>query len=163
MGDYRRSTRACAFERLQPESVKAVRQHIEDQELGDIESTILYCCETTSELKKLGFVASLTGKLTGRFPHGQVHYTGVFVTPDWLFHVLTSAKSGSTVWSAKLKDIEVREHEFQHMIEDTGFSVFGFIGRSQKRVLAFIGLGEEPAAKELESVLREAVQKAQST
>lgn len=161
MGDYQRSTRACAFEQLQPESVKAVRQHIEDLELGDIESTILYCCETTSELKKLGLVASLTGKLTGRFPHGQVHYTGVFVTPEWLFHVITSAKSGSTVWSAKLKDIEFREYEFGHLIEDTGFNVFGFIGRSSERVLAFIGLGPEQAAKDLENTLKDAIQKAQ--
>lgn len=160
MSDYQRSTRACTFEQLQPESVLAVRRHIEDQEMDDIESSILYCCETTSELKRLGFFTRLTGKLTGRFPHGQVHYTGVFVTPEWLFNVITSAKSGSVVWSAKLTDIEFRENEFGHLIEDTGFNVFGFIGRSREKVLVFIGMGKEQAAKDLENTLKDALQKA---
>jgi hypothetical protein len=70
MNVYTRSTRECAFADLGPELTLAIRKHIEKYKLGDVESALLICCETTS-----------TNQKTGLFANGdETTIAGMFVT-----------------------------------------------------------------------------------
>ena len=54
MSDYMHTTRECTLDSLRPELAAALRNYIEKHELGDLEPTVLICCETTSTKKKKG-------------------------------------------------------------------------------------------------------------
>ena len=160
---YKRSTRACYFPELKPEIVRAVREYVEKNELGDIERQVLICCETVSEKLKKG---GLFGSSMGDPDPDKVHHVGVLVTPEWLIWARHGEKSGANVSTARLKEIEIRDllsefKDFKVKLEDDGISVFGFINRSSERVTSMIGLGPGQAAKDLRSVLMQAWQKAQ--
>lgn len=58
MDAYTRSTRECTFGEMCPELTAAIRKHIETCKLGDIESSLLICCETTSTREKSGYFAN---------------------------------------------------------------------------------------------------------
>jgi len=74
MNAYTRSTRECTFGDMRPELAAAIRRHIETYKLGDIESPLLICCETTSTHQK-----------TGLFANGdETTITGMFVTTQLL-------------------------------------------------------------------------------
>jgi hypothetical protein len=155
MGDYDRTTQEVSYHRLRPEILAAIEQYLEDQEWDEIESTALFCCETTNERKKKG----LLGKSRSPDPD-PVHYTAAIVTPDRLFWARSGEKSGTHVTSMQLNQIEVRSYQYGHMIEDTGLSIYGFIGRATKKGELFLGLGQESAAEEFRRVLEEAVKRA---
>ncbi len=157
MGDYQRTTRECAVAALRPELARAIREHAQKHDLGDVEADVLLCCETTSERKKPGWLGKLMGD------SDKVLYTGVVVTPRWLIWATSSAKGGPAVLSARLRDIEVKDYEVTpayKLVEDTGLEVFGLMTGAAERASTFIGLGREPAAHKVRSVLREAVQRA---
>ncbi len=161
MGDYQRSTRECNFDRLRLEIVEAIRAHAQQHELGDVEREALICCETTNEKKKS---SGLFSKLAGGDPD-KVHYTGIVVTPRWLIWATSGAKRGVVVLSSRLRDTEVRDYEATpsyKLLQDTGLEVVGFFSGSLERAQAFIGLGPEPAAQNLRSVLKQAIQQAQT-
>ncbi len=157
MGDYQRSTRECNFERLRPELVEAIRAYAQQRELGDVEREALICCETTNEKTKSG---SFLSKLGG--DPDKVHYVGIVVTPRWLIWATSGAKRGTTVLFSQLRDTEV--HDFEStpaykVMQDTGLEVTGLFAGQLERASVFIGLGLEPAAQNLSSVLKDAVRK----
>ncbi len=153
MGDYNRTTRECSFGQMRPELVSAIREYAEKHEMGSVEAEIAICCETTSEKKRKGLFAS-----RGADPD-PVHYTGVLLTPTWLIWARSGAKSGTTVVSARLKEIEIQDFASK-LIDDTGLEVFGFVGDTPERGHAFIGLGSESGAQKMREMVREAVAKA---
>lgn len=153
MGDYNRSTRECAFDQMHPDMVKGIREYAQEHQLGDIEASILMCCETISEKKKKGFFASLVST-----DPDTIHFTGILVTPTWLIWARSGAKYGTMVSTARLQDIEVKDFTPQ-LIEDTGMSIFGFVADSPERVTAFIGLGSEPAAQKFRETVQQAITK----
>lgn len=156
MGDYTRTTQELSFGRLRPEIHAAVEGHIEERELGDIESTLLFCCETENKKRKRGPL----GKLPRSPDPDPVHYTAAIVTPDWLIWARSGEKSGTSVVSMRLAEIEVHDYRYGDLIADSGVSVFGFIGRAPRKSELFIGLGEESAAVEFRRILEEAVERA---
>ena len=160
MGDYRRSTRECNFDRLQPEIVAALRVHAQRYELGDIEREALICCETTNErIKKPGFFDRLIGGDLDR-----VHVVGIIVTPRYLLWARSGAKYGVAVLSARLRECEVLDYANTpqaQLVPDTGLEVTAMYTGATHRGQTFIGLGPEPAAQNLRQVLKEAMQQAQ--
>jgi hypothetical protein len=166
---YERSTRECAFDELQPALAAAIKEHVQDRELGDVLSKVLICCETTSERRRLGRLQALKARLGGTYDPDPVHYTGVVVTPSWLIWGTSGEQRGTQILSARLREIEVQDYakelaRFKEVaklgIEDTGITIFGVIGGFRERASAFIGLGREEAAEKLKRVLRETIQKA---
>ena len=121
MGDYKRSTRECAFGQLRPELVQAIRDYLQKHELGTIEADISICCETMSEKKKKGFLRTLLGDNSD-----AIHYTGMLVAPGWLIWATWGARSGVVVMAARLENIQVTDFASQ-LINDTGLEVFGFL------------------------------------
>jgi hypothetical protein len=152
MSNYRRFTRACDFKQLQPELYQAIQNHIQTQQLENIETELLMCCETTSEQKnKGGLAAWLEGNID------TLYYTGMLVTPEWLIWARHGDKSGATVSAAKLTEIQVNFFTSK-FLKDRGLEVYGYINDSKKRVGGYIGLGPEEAAKKFGEVVVQAVE-----
>jgi hypothetical protein len=159
MGDYRHSTRECNFDRLRPEIVTALREHIQRYELGDVERETLICCETINErTKKPGLFDKLTGGATD-----PVHYVGIVVTPRYLIWARTGAKYGVAVLSARLRECEVLDYANTpqaQLMPDTGLEVTAMFTGATRRGQTFIGLGPEPSAQNLRQILKQAMQQA---
>jgi hypothetical protein len=153
MGDYTRATRECRFAELRPELAAAIRLHIEKYELGASGADGVICCETVSRRKKAGLI----GRMFGGTP-GDV-LSAVFVTPVWFIWVSSDQKLGTTVLSARLTQINVRDYD-NKLVPDFGLDVSGSFTDSPKRIQVFIGLEEGAAGESLRTRLKEVIQQA---
>jgi hypothetical protein len=153
MSTYDRVTRECSFGQLRAELVRAICDYAQDhRELGDIEVEVLMCCETTSEKRRTGGLAALLGG-----DPDTVLYTGMLVTPHYLIWARSGDQSGIGVYSAKLKDVQVRAFA-SRLMQDTGLEVSGYIGDSNGRVRGYIGMGPEPAAQKFCEQVEQAIE-----
>ena len=154
MSDYVRFTRECSFGQLRPELVRALREYAQNhRELGNVEVEVLMCCETASEKKRAGALAARLGD-----DPDTILYTGMLVTPQWLVWARFGDKSGISVYSAKLQDVQVRAFA-SRLVKDTGMEVSGYIGDSKGRVRGYIGMGPEPAAQKFREQVQKAIEK----
>lgn len=150
MGDYARTTRECTLASLHPTLATSLRAHVQKYELGDGETAVLICCETVSTRSKKG----LFGRKT------EVVHTAVLVTPTYL--IWATAKDNETpgVLSARLRDVQVQDYErseLYKLVPDSGLNITGLFTNATAPGSSFIGLGPEPAAQKLRTVLKEAV------
>jgi len=155
MNVYVRSTRECAFADLCPELVAAIRKHIEKYKLGDIESSPLICCETTSTTQK-----------TGLFTKGaETTVTSMLVTAQFLIWTNGKKRDKPSVRSALLRNIDAQDFENTAMYKvkpDSGINITGRYTDVTKQGQAFIGLGTDSAGEKFRQVLQHAIQKAQA-
>lgn len=155
MNTYTRSTRECSFSDLPPELSAAIRNHIENYQLGNIEAISPVCFETTS-----------MGKKTGFFSNGEeTTITGILITSRLL--VWTSEKKNGkfVVLSALLRNIDVQDFENTAMYRvkpDSGMNITGRYTDVTRQGQTFIGLGMDPAGEKFRQMLQHAIQKAQS-
>ncbi len=157
MADFKRYTRECSFDQLRPELAQAMRDYIENQKLVGIETDILMCCETTSEKTTPNRSSGLLAWL-GEDDPDTVVYTGMFVTPEWLFWARIGDKSGTLVTSANFRNVKVKPFS-SRFDDDTGLEVSGFIGDAPGRVKGYIGMGPEEAARKFCDVVVQAADK----
>lgn len=150
MREYQRTTRECSVAELRPELAKAIREYAVKHDLGDVEAELIICCETTSERLKKGLLSRLFGD------PDALHHTAMLLTPGLLIWGTTGDRRGTSIVSARLADIEVRDYD-SSLIEDSGLDIFGFLNQSSERVHAFIGLGEGEAAERFRRALKERV------
>lgn len=153
MKEYIRSTRECSFNLFPPEIVAAIRKYVEKNGLGNIESNILMCAETSSEKIKQGFFSKVFGG--GNY----AVKTCVVVGPERILWATLDNKNATAVLTARVNEIEVKDFQ-SDLVEDTGLEIFGFISEFSDRATAFIGLGEDEAAQKLRRVLREITENA---
>jgi hypothetical protein len=154
MNTYTRSTRECTFAKMRPELTAAIRKHIDAYKLGDIESSLLICCETTSTQQK-----------TGLFTSGNETTTGMFVTPQLLVWTNGNGKGKPAVMSALLRNIDAHDFENTAMYRvkpDSGMNISGRYTDVTRQGQSFIGLGSDPAGEKFRQVLQHAIQKAHS-
>ena len=155
MNAYTRSTSECTFADLRPELVTAIRSHVEKYKLGDVESSLLICCETTSTTKK-----------TGLFTNGsETSITGMIVTAQLLIWTNGKKREKPVVRSALLRNIDVQDFENTAMYQvnpDSGMNITGRYTDVTKQGQAFIGLGTDPDGEKFRQMLQHAMQKAQS-
>ena len=155
MKAYIRSTRECAFGDMRPELVTAIRKHIETYKLGEIESSLLICCETSSISKRAGLFAK----------GNETTITGMFVTTQFLVWTGEKEKGKPSVRSALLRNIDVQDFENTAMYRvnpDSGMNITGRYTDVTKQGQTFIGLGTDSAGEKFRQVLQHAIQKAQS-
>src|SRR5579859_8064205 len=114
MSDYTRVTRECAVGELKPELLAAIRAYAQAHELGQVEADALLCCETRSERKKKGFLASLGGG-----DPDALNQVGLILTPQWLVWARNGARSGTVVSAARLRDVQVSAYR-SPLIPDSG-------------------------------------------
>ena len=154
MSVYTRSTRECTFGDMRPELAVAIRKHIDTYKLGEIESSILICCETTSTCQK-----------TGLFANGdETTISGMFVTKQSLVWTNGNGKGKPVVTSAMLRNIAAHDFENTDMYKvkpDSGMNITGRYTGGTKQGQSFIGLGSDPAGEKFRQVLQHAIQKAQ--
>jgi hypothetical protein len=151
---YSRFTRECSFGQLRPELARAIREYSQNhRELGNVEVEVLMCCETTSEKKSTDALAALLGE-----EPDIILYTGMLVTPQWLIWARYGEKSGVTVLSAKLQEVQVRAFA-SRLMKDSGMEVSGYVGDSKRRVRGYIGMGPEPAAQKFCDQVQKAIEK----
>ena len=155
MSTYIRYARECTFADLRPKLVTVIRKHIEKYKLGDVESSLLICCETTSTTKKIGL-----------FTNGsETTITGMLVTDQLLVWTNGKKKDKPTVRSALLRNIDAQDFENTAMYQvnpDSGLNVTGRYTDVTKQGQAFIGLGTDSDGEKFRQVLQHAIQKAQS-
>jgi len=140
---------------MSPELSSAIRKHIEIYNLGDVESALLICCETTSTTKKTGLFAS----------GSETTVTGMLVTTQLLVWTNGKKKDNPTVRSAWLHNIDAHnfENTAMHQVNpDSGMNITGRYTDVTKQGQAFIGLGTDPAGEKFRQVLQHAIQKAQA-
>ena len=155
MNAYIRSTRECTFTDLRPKIVTAMRKHIEEYKLGDVESSLLICCETTSTIQKTGLFAS----------GSEPTVTGTLVTAQLLVWTNGMKRNRPNVRSARLSNIDAQDFEnsaMYHVNPDSGINITGRYTDATKQGQAFIGLGTDSAGEKFRQVLQHAIQKAQS-
>jgi len=155
MNAYTGSARECVFAELRPELAIAIRKHIDTYKLGDIEASLLICCETTSTRQK-----------TGLFTSGdETTIAGMFVTSQLLVWANGKEKGKPAVTSALLRNIDAHDFENTAMYQvkpDSGMNISGRYTDVTKQGQSFIGLGSDPAGEKFRQVLQHAIQKAQS-
>lgn len=154
MNAYTRSTRECTLADLRLEMTAAIRDHMEKYKLGDVESSLLICCETTST-RKTGFFANSV----------ETTLTDTIVTTQLLIWTNGKNKEIPLVRSALLRHIDVQDFENTAMYQvnpDSGINISGRYTDVTKQGQAFIGLGTDPAGEKFRRVLQHAIQKAQS-
>ena len=154
MNVYTRSTRECTFGDMHSELTAAIRKHIETYKLGELESSLLICCETDS-----------TSQKTGLFANGdETTITGMFVTPHLLVWTGGKERGKPAVRSALLRNIDVQDFENTAMYRvnpNSGMNISGRYTDVTKQGQSFIGLGSDPAGERFRQVLQHAIQKAQ--
>jgi hypothetical protein len=142
MSSYKRRTRICTFEELQPTLKQALRAYFSKLELTDIESQISLCCETLSERQKTNALAAWLGE-TG----DPVFYLAALVTPEWLIWARTNENTEPTVVAAGLRQIHVKLHS-SVLSQDAGLDIEGFVEGGLSKVRGQLAFGPEPAAQE---------------
>ncbi len=155
MNAYIRSTRECTFADLRPKLVTAIHNHIEKYNLGDIKSSLLICCETTSTAQKTGLFANSS----------ETTITSMIVTAKLLIWTNGKKRDEPSVRSALLRNIDVQDFENTAMYQvkpDSGMNITGRYTDVTKQGQTFIGLGTDPAGEKFRQVLQHAIQRAQS-
>jgi hypothetical protein len=149
MSDWKRSTKEISFERLPPQMVAAIKQHIEQYNLGPILANLLMCIQTDSEKVKKGL-----------FGEAHMVQVGAVLTPRWLVWAIHGMDTEVTVLSAQLINITVQDYgqtPFAKMISDSGIEVSGMFTHASESASAFIGLEENaPGNKFREMMIRTA-------
>ncbi|MBN2392867.1 MAG: hypothetical protein JXR84_19200 [Anaerolineae bacterium] len=152
MSSYNRTTRECSVSQLRPELYQAIQDYFQAQQLGDPKTEVLMCCETTSQKKDAGRLASwLDGE------GDTTVYTGMLLTSQRLIWVRSTEASDMVLNAANLKEIRVRAYT-SPLARDSGLEVFGFIGNSKGRVRGYIGMGPESAAQKFCEAVVQAVE-----
>jgi hypothetical protein len=119
--------------------------------LGDAETETVLCCETVSEKKEPGWLASLLKGAGDTTIH-----MGMLLTAQWLIWARRGDQSGTLLTAANLKEIQVRAY-ISILTKDTGLEIFGFIGDSKSQVRGYVGMGTELAAQKFCEEVRKAI------
>ena len=153
MSDYNRTTRECTVNQLHPELRHAIRGYFKEHELGDLDAETLICCETISEKKDFGGLASLLkGTLDTKIQ------TGMLLTSEWLIWVRKTDQSAAVLNAANLKEIEVKTYTTL-FTKDSGLEIFGYIANSKGPIRGRIAMGKESAAQKFCEEVENAVSK----
>ena len=147
MGDFLRQTRETSLNKLKLQIAAAIRSHVAQYHLGDIETTTLMCCETISTKQKKGL-----------FGKAMVIETAVLLTPHWLIWATAKGNQTPFVLSAKLSNIQIQDYETsktQKLIPDSGLIISGLRTDAVDLGSIFIGFGSEPAAQKFRRLLME--------
>jgi hypothetical protein len=152
MSDYTRSTIECSVRQLRPELRRAIDEYFEKHTLGDVETETMLCCETVSEKKEPGWLASLLGdKMEPPI------YTAVLLTSAYLIWARGGLQSSVTVTGADLGFIRVKPYA-SLFINDAGLQISGIIGGSAN-MSGYIGMGPEPATQKFCEEVQQAIAK----
>jgi hypothetical protein len=151
MSETTRTTRLCSINELNPVLSAALRAHVKQYQLGDLETSILICAETVSVQPKKSF-----------FGGTEKAISAAFVTPDRLVWAESINQKVAEVNSALLSHIDIHDYAGSAMgtiTPDTGLNITGRYTNAVKTGQAFIGLGADANGIKFREVLHAAVEK----
>jgi hypothetical protein len=122
--------------------------------LGDLDTETLICCETISEKRNPGKLASF---LDG--DPDSITHLAILLTAERLIWARIGDRSGTIVTGAKLKVIQVKAFVARRT-KDMELTVSGFIADSKEYVHGNLEMGPDAAAQKLCEVVEKAVLKA---
>lgn len=152
MNKITRTTHSCAIADLDASLRARIQAHISQYELGDIESDVLFCCETISVWYKRNILGTKT----------ETSVSAAYVTPKWLVWADSTSRNDASVGSAQLKQIDVNDYETTAMFPiapDHGINVTGRYTDKNKTGMTFIVLGPDSAGDNFRKILEEAMRK----
>ena len=154
MSSATRRTRACTLEALDGELRAALRTHITELGLEDIESDILMCCETITVHQKKGFQRGIRTTLSA-----------VYVTPKWLVWADSHGPNDAAAGAVQLNQIDVGEDRSNIRYPITPAQWLNITGRhtdQPKTGVTFIALGTEADGQKFRRILAAAWRRAAS-
>jgi hypothetical protein len=159
MKEWERSSRKLSLQEIPPEFKTEIHKHLKSFNLGPILDDYQICLETVSHKKKMRFLDLFIGS--------KLRVEVAILTPSWLVIGTRGEKIDSAgVLSVQLKEAEVmdhRDHPGYDQLPDTGLHITGiFTGRvgmyGNQRISCYLGLGDEPAAREFRDLLFQGIQ-----
>ena len=153
MNKYTRTTRECSVSQLHPSLSTAIREYFQTQDLGDLDSGTLLCCETIS-------VDRNPGKLDAFLDDDRdtTIHLATLLTTEWLIWARSGDQSDPLVIGANLKTIQVRA-SVSRRTKDMQLEITGFINNSKTFVRGELELGPELAAQKFCEEVVQAVSK----
>ena len=151
MSNYDRTTRECSVAQLHPELRQAIREYFKEHNLGDPEAESLMCCETISEKKDAGKLASWLNDESDTTIH-----TGMLLTPQLFIWVHKGNQSETVLHAASLKEIRVSAYE-PLLSKKPGLEIAGFIETTKSQARGHIGMGPEAATQKFGQAVQEAI------
>jgi hypothetical protein len=150
MSDYTRSTIEVSVRQLRPELRQALDEYFQEHNLGQAADESVLCCQTVSEKKEPGWLASLLGE-----KKEPPVYTAVLLTSQYLIWARGSSQHKVTVMGADLGFILVKPY-VSLFFSDSGLQISGIINGAAN-VNGYIGLGPEPAAQKFCEEVQKAI------
>ena len=158
MNGYRRTTRECGFDQLDPGLRQALGEYFQAHGLGDAQSGSLLCCETVSERPS----DRNAGTNLALLLYGARDTTirlAMALTAEWLVWARSGDLSGTVATGAKLQVIKVKPFVARRT-KYMDLEVSGFVNASKEYVRGNLQMGAEEAAKKFCEEVSQAVQKA---
>jgi hypothetical protein len=148
---YHRFTRLSSFDHLRPELARALQDHAQQWQMGEIGADVIIGCETRSERPETGWLAAL---LEGE--PDQVYYTAVVLTSQALIWARSGDKSAPVASYTQLKDLRVVVQTAPNN-QEMQLELAGFFGHSRQRLRGVLAFSVEPAAQQFCDEVRAAV------
>ncbi|MFI1566874.1 hypothetical protein ACH4ZX_28145 [Streptomyces sp. NPDC020490] len=165
---YKRGSRSCGPQDIEPDTRAAIAAHAEERSLGDVLANAVACCDTVStRLYKTG----LFSRLKGMSDPDPEHRTVALFTPRHLVVAVTRASTGTTVMSARLDGMSLsgrnavadRFPGHGSALEDSGISINAHWSRHPEYGAYYVALGDDDAGRDFLDALRKAVAAAQQS
>ena len=153
MFGYRRATRECSVNQLNPELLQSFRDYFIQHKFGDLTEETLLCCETFSEKENQSKIEAL---LSGNPDSSD--YLGMILTEEWLLWARTGSRSGTKAFGANLKDIRVKQYS-SRLTHETGLNIDGYLCDFKERVWGNLAMGPEDAERKFCEEVQKAVEK----
>jgi hypothetical protein len=138
---YRRTTRECSVNQLNPRLRKAFEEYFIEHRMGSLAEEAQRCCETISDRENPG---RLDGLLTGN--PDSIDYLGLILTEKFLLWGRSGDRSGTKVFAADLKDVKIKSYKSRFSGE-RGIKIDAFLPEFKERAKGNLALGPEPAAQ----------------
>jgi hypothetical protein len=153
MSSYIRTTRECSVSQLHPGLSQAIQEYFQTHQLGDLDTGVLKCCETISEKRNLGKLASF---LDGN-PDTTIRFA-LLLTADWLIWAGSGDRSGIIVTGARLFGLQVKTFVARRT-KYMQLELSGIIGDTKEYVRGILEMGPELAAQKFCEGVEQAVLK----
>lgn len=160
MNEYERTSQIGDYSKLPGILQAALQQEADEYHCGQVPEDILMCIETVLVRKQAGIFTFLKNRFTGLLAPDVVQHCTAVVLPGWLIWAFThwGRDDHATVLSVPLNEAEISEYAPNHLIEDNGLNILGFISDSTERSLYFLGLQQGEAAEEFKQFLQQVTQ-----
>jgi hypothetical protein len=144
MSGIERTTRICSVNQLNPGLLRALREYWKTHNPGDLTSEAVRCCETTTDRQNMSRLAAW---FDGN--PDTVEHLGLILTAQGLYWARAGNRSGTMVWWADRKAINVRSYT-AWFSKESGLELNGLIGGEKGKtqyVNGRLALGPEDAAR----------------